>query len=59
MEYIPLFNYYYEKMKPMGCFKVLCGKFVTSETGTGIVHSSPAYGEEDYKISNKYKLIDP
>lgn len=58
-EYVPLFNYFHEKMRPLGCFKVLCGTFVTSETGTGIVHTAPAYGEEDYKICVKNKVINP
>lgn len=58
-EYTPLFDYYHAKMQPKGCFRVLCGSFVTSDTGTGIVHVSPAYGEEDYKISVKYQIINP
>ena len=59
MDYIPLFDYYYEKMKPRGCFKILCSKFVTSDTGTGIVHTSPAYGEDDYKVALSYSIINP
>lgn len=47
-EYVPLFNYYYEEMKPKGCFVVLCGHHVTDDAGTGIVHTSPAFGAEDY-----------
>lgn len=58
-EYIPLFDYYFNKMHPKGCFRVLCGYHVTSEAGTGIVHTAPAFGEEDYKICHRYKVIDP
>ena len=58
-EYVPLFNYYHEEMKPRGCFKVLGGKFVTSESGTGIVHCAPAFGEEDYKICRENNIITP
>ncbi len=58
-EYEPLFNYYYDKMKPKGCFKVVCGDYVTSDSGTGIVHTAPAFGEEDYRVCRKYKIIAP
>lgn len=46
-------------MKPKGCFKVLLGDFVTSDAGTGIVHMSPAYGDDDYKLCLKNGIIDP
>ena len=48
LEYVPLYNYYYEEMKPRGCFKILCGLHVTDDAGTGVVHTSPAFGAEDY-----------
>lgn len=57
-EYIPLFEYYSE-MREKGCFKVLCGDYVTSDSGTGIVHTAPAFGEEDYRICRKYDIIEP
>jgi len=56
IEYVPLFDYY-EDQRANGCFKVLCGKFITDENGTGIVHIAPAYGEEDYAICCKEKII--
>lgn len=37
-------------------FYVVCGDFVTMDTGTGIVHIAPAYGAEDLEISKKYNL---
>lgn len=46
-------------MEPKGCFKIICGNFVTSEAGTGIVHTAPAFGDEDYKICLKNKIIPP
>ncbi|SNR73421.1 isoleucine--tRNA ligase [Desulfurobacterium atlanticum] len=30
--------------------------FVSDDTGTGIVHSAPGHGEEDYIVSRKYNL---
>ena len=46
-QYIPLYNYF-ESMKEQGCFQVIGGKFVTSDTGSGIVHCAPGFGEDDY-----------
>ena len=57
IEYVPLFDYYYEERKADGCYKVLLGDFVTGEDGTGIVHIAPAFGEEDYNISVKNGII--
>ena len=37
-------------------FKVVTGDFVTTEDGTGIVHTSPAFGADDYKIGKKNNL---
>jgi isoleucyl-tRNA synthetase len=33
-------------------FKVVLGDFVTTEDGTGIVHTAPAFGADDYKVGN-------
>ena len=57
IEYVPLFDYFEEERRKDGCFKVLLGDFVTTDTGTGIVHIAPGYGEEDYKISVANKII--
>jgi len=51
-EYEPLFNYYNGQK---GAFKIFIGDFVTSEEGTGIVHTAP-YGEDDFEIFKKYKV---
>ncbi len=37
-------------------FKVVVGDFVTTEDGTGIVHTAPAFGADDYKVGKKYGL---
>ncbi len=37
-------------------FKVVVGDFVTTEDGTGIVHTAPAFGADDYKMGKKYNL---
>lgn len=37
-------------------FFVTVGDYVTTEDGTGIVHSAPAFGEDDYNTGLKYGL---
>jgi len=37
-------------------FRVICGDFVTTQDGTGIVHTAPAFGADDYKVGKKYNL---
>jgi isoleucyl-tRNA synthetase len=37
-------------------FRVLLGDFVTTEDGTGIVHTAPAFGADDYKVGTKYGI---
>ena len=37
-------------------FRVLCDTFVTTEDGTGIVHTAPAFGADDYKVGKKYGI---
>lgn len=37
-------------------FRVIVGDFVTTEDGTGIVHTSPAFGADDFKAGKKNNL---
>lgn len=37
-------------------FRVITGDFVTTEDGTGIVHTSPAFGADDYKAGQKNNI---
>lgn len=37
-------------------FRVLCGDFVTTEDGTGIVHTAPAFGADDFRVGKKYDI---
>jgi len=37
-------------------FKVVLGDFVTTEDGTGIVHTAPAFGADDFKVGKKNDL---
>jgi isoleucyl-tRNA synthetase len=37
-------------------FRVIIGDFVTTEDGTGIVHTAPAFGADDYRVGKKYNI---
>ncbi|MCK5197245.1 MAG: class I tRNA ligase family protein, partial [Spirochaetales bacterium] len=47
--YIPLFPYFKDFHK-QNAFKTLIADFVTVGDGTGIVHTAPGFGEDDYNI---------
>ncbi len=47
--YEPLFPYFAD-LKKQGAFVVVCGDYVTTEDGCGIVHTAPGFGEDDYNV---------
>ncbi|KAI0463397.1 isoleucine--tRNA ligase [Komagataella kurtzmanii] len=57
LKYQPLFNYFYDKFKDHG-FVVYGGDFVTDDSGTGIVHQAPAFGEVDFEAATAAGVID-
>ena len=44
--------------KTLSAFRVICGDFVTTEDGTGIVHIAPTFGADDDKVG-KANAIAP
>jgi isoleucyl-tRNA synthetase len=42
-----------------GGFPVIAGDFVTTEDGTGLVHTAPPFGEDDYRVGAEAGLFDP
>jgi len=51
----------YEQLMPYvqvdkKAFFITCADYVTTEDGTGIVHTAPAFGEDDYNTGVRYKL---
>ena len=54
LKYEPLFCY----AEPQGgrAWEVIDADFVTLETGTGIVHIAPAFGEDDYRVAQEKGL---
>jgi isoleucyl-tRNA synthetase len=47
LEYEPLFPYF-AGLAGQNAFRTLTADYVTTEDGTGIVHTAPGFGEEDY-----------
>ncbi|MDR1748012.1 MAG: isoleucine--tRNA ligase, partial [Spirochaetaceae bacterium] len=47
--YEPLFPYFAE-LGAQGAFRVFNGDFVSTEDGTGIVHTAPGFGEDDNRV---------
>ncbi len=52
-EYEPLFDYATVDKK---AFYVTCDDYVTLTDGTGVVHTAPAFGEDDANVGRKYDL---
>ena len=55
--YQPLFPFFAErKSAEENAFRILPADFVTAETGTGIVHMAPAFGEDDFRLGQEFGL---
>lgn len=56
--YEPIFDFFSDHPN---AFQVLSGDFIDTESGTGIVHQAPAYGEDDFFTCQNAKidLVDP
>lgn len=55
-KYQPLFNYFYEEFKDHA-FRVVTDSYVKDDSGTGIVHQAPAFGEDDYNVCLTHGII--
>lgn len=51
--YQPLFDYALKEVGKERAWRVIAADFVTTEDGTGIVHQAPAYGADDYDVTQK------
>ena len=58
--YEPLFPYFAD-MAEQGAFRVVTADYVGSDEGVGIVHTAPAFGEDDYWTCrrNKIPVVNP
>lgn len=42
-----------EGLRAASAFRVIVGDFVTTEDGTGVVHTSPTFGADDFRVSKQ------
>lgn len=54
--YLPLFDYFASD-EGQTYWRVLSDTYVTDDSGTGIVHQAPAFGEDDYRVCLAHTVI--
>lgn len=54
--YEPLFNYFVDEVEEGSAWRIVSADYVSTSDGTGIVHTAPAFGAEDYDTSQKEGL---
>jgi isoleucyl-tRNA synthetase len=60
LTYEPLLPYFGDRADK-GAFRIISSDHVTTDSGTGVVHMAPAFGEEDYYACSKagIPLVNP
>ena len=53
LRYDQLLKYALPYQNPQNAFRVIAGDFVTTEDGTGIVHTAPTFGADDAKVARE------
>ena len=53
--YLPLLPYF-SHLEKEGAFQILADDYVSTESGTGIVHLAPAFGEDDYRVMRAHGI---
>ncbi|HKO78704.1 MAG TPA: isoleucine--tRNA ligase, partial [Flavobacterium sp.] len=53
IRYEQLMQYALPYQNPENAFRVISGDFVTTEDGTGIVHTAPTFGADDAKVAKE------
>jgi len=51
LDMLPLQHPFQDRIVPL-----ICGEHVTADSGTGLVHTAPAHGLDDYFVGQKYNL---
>jgi isoleucyl-tRNA synthetase len=52
LSYVPLWDTYMDA-KEEGAFRVVADDYVSTDSGTGIVHQAPAFGEDDARVCQR------
>jgi isoleucyl-tRNA synthetase len=55
IRYEQLLPYVLPYQNPENAFRVIAGDFVTTEDGTGIVHTAPTFGADDARVAKEAK----
>lgn len=53
LSYKPLFDYFKDTKN---AFRVFIADYVTAEDGTGVVHTAPGFGEEDFYLCQRHDI---
>ncbi|WP_264719887.1 isoleucine--tRNA ligase [Wolbachia endosymbiont (group B) of Eucosma cana] len=53
LSYKPLFDYFKDTKN---AFRVFIADYVTGEDGTGVVHTAPGFGEEDFYLCQRHDI---
>ena len=61
LKYDPVFDYALQEYNQDEAWRVISADFVTLEDGTGIVHTAPAFGADDYEAgkANHIPMFNP
>ena len=54
--YLPIFDYARQEFNKEQAWKIIPASYVTIDDGTGIVHTAPAYGADDYDACAKAQI---
>lgn len=57
LQYEPIFDYFAGSPLAAKAFVVVSDDYVQEESGTGIVHQAPAFGEDDYRVCLDHGII--
>ncbi|AQK81818.1 Isoleucine--tRNA ligase, cytoplasmic [Zea mays] len=57
LKYTPLFDFFIELQET--AFRVIADNYVTDDSGTGVVHCAPAFGEDDHRVCLAAGIFEP
>uniref|UniRef100_A0A0A9CV56 Uncharacterized protein n=1 Tax=Arundo donax TaxID=35708 RepID=A0A0A9CV56_ARUDO len=56
LKYTPLFDFFIDFQDT--AFRVIADNYVTDDSGTGVVHCAPAFGEDDHRVCLAAGIIE-
>lgn len=57
LHYEPLFAYFADFARQHNGFRVLADDYVTADSGVGIVHQAPYFGEDDFRVCLAHGVV--